>query len=76
MWKYCDFKTMECKLCDFKCEKECDWKRHVKSNKHEKLSYIVDNIQNELDKANDKINELQEENEKLIKQNIKLNYWN
>jgi hypothetical protein len=76
MWRYCNLKTMECQLCDFKCQKECDWKRHIKSKKHINLWKIIDDLENEKDKLIDRINEFQEENEKLVKQNIKLNIWN
>ena len=76
MWKYCDSKTMECKLCEFKCFKKCEWKRHIDSAKHQHIYKIVDNIQNEKDKLLDENAELREENYHLIQQNIKLNYSN
>ena len=67
MWKYCDVKKMECKLCDFKCDKKSKWCNHILSEKHIHLFTIVDNIKNEYDKLFDENQELKEEIEDLKK---------
>ena len=66
MWKYCDVKKMECKLCNFNCNKKSLWEKHIFSEKHVHIFTIVDNIQNECDKLNDKNNELEEELKKSL----------
>ena len=67
MWKYCDVKTMECKLCNFSCDKKSLWNKHIYSEKHIHIFTIVDNIQNEYDKLFDENQELKEEIEDFKK---------
>ncbi len=58
---YCSNKSMECKLCNFKCDKKSKWENHINSDKHIHIFTIVDKIQNEYDKVFDENQELKEE---------------